>query len=279
MYPLQDTFRKDALARLNSRVKGAHQVAGNMLEMTREIGELNLRTTKASADALSRVARQMLEAANPVEFFTLAASAWRPDLGGLRAYAQELSAITSKLITPVAAGQAVLEAASAAAPAVPEEALAAAVLEQPEPAAAPAGLVADPLAAGSLVLDEKAGMPAISLPADEPKPAPEAAAAAAPAIPATPAAPAATPAAKDEAPVPLQELVEPVIAAVTQASTPAEKVPKKPVSSPAVLASSVAAGKGKDAKKVQYKTSLPGKSVPVRDTRNIPQNAAKAKKS
>lgn len=269
MYSLQETSRKDALERLNSGVKDAHQVAGNMLEITRAIGELNIRTAKASADALSRVARQMLAAANPVEFFTLAASAWRPDIGTCRDYAEQLTAITSKLITPVAAEQAAAPAASE----VPEEAVAAAVLEQPEPTPAPAGLVADPLAAESLVLEEKSGMPAISLPAEEPKPAPEAA------HEATSASPEGSVVLPDEVPVPEEQLEKPMVAAIKQATTSSAKTPKKLASSPAVLASSVAADKGQDAGKVQYKTSLPGKSAAGRDSHNIPHNNGKAKKS
>ena len=51
MYLIQETFRTDALARLNSSMSNAQKIAENMLEMAREIGELNLRTGKAGADA------------------------------------------------------------------------------------------------------------------------------------------------------------------------------------------------------------------------------------
>lgn len=114
MYPLQEQFKSDALAQLNSRVLQAGRIAGNLLEISHDIGVLNVRTGKASAEALAGAVQKLLAANNPVEFFQLAATVMRPDPRVWTDYAEQLRGIAGKMVAPVAesTAAAVAEAAS-----------------------------------------------------------------------------------------------------------------------------------------------------------------------
>lgn len=101
MYPIQEQFKSDALAQLNSRVLEAGRIAGNLLEISHDIGVLNVRTGKASAEALAGAVQKMLTASNPVEFFQHAAAAMRPDMQAWTQYAEQLRGITGKIAAPV----------------------------------------------------------------------------------------------------------------------------------------------------------------------------------
>jgi hypothetical protein len=96
MFLIQETFRQDALAKLNSSMLNAQKFAENMLEMAREIGDLNLRTGKAGTEAISSAARKMLDASNPAEFLAFAATVARPDFSAMHAYAEQLGGIATR---------------------------------------------------------------------------------------------------------------------------------------------------------------------------------------
>jgi hypothetical protein len=248
MYLIQETVRKDALARLNSSMADAQRIAESMLEIAREIGNLNLRTGKASADALSDTARKMIAANNPGEFLAVAASSVQPNLGAVQAYAEALGGITKRLFLSLPAFPTPLQSSQGEAPqvtnavvtaAVPEQLLDAAVVE--EPAASPAGTLADSRLNDSLVLQgvQNAAGVAQQIPAEaevtstaQPKPAEPEQAEAKP------------------------ESIKVDENAVAQAALPAENVPQpskianKVVASPAVLKQGVAETKPRDAKKI-----------------------------
>lgn len=177
MYSIQEQFKTEALAQLNSKVRDAQLIAGNMLDLGREIGVLNVRTTKASAEMLVDAVQKMLSASNPTEFFQFAAAAMRPDMQVWTSYTEQLRGLTDKLTSPGAATLAASEGyvhAPDAAPvespapveeAAPEVVAAEPAAVEPEPVAPAADVVPEPLAAATReVVAEVA--PAIS----EPKP-------------------------------------------------------------------------------------------------------------
>ena len=144
MYPLQEQFKSDALAQLNSRMVQAGRIAGNLLEISHQIGVLNVRTGKASAEALTGAMQKLLAANNPVEFLQLAATVMRPVPQVWTDYAEQLRDIAGKMATPVTQDLAIAAsetpAAPVAAPAaldlqgvVPPAAMEAAVQEPPLP--------------------------------------------------------------------------------------------------------------------------------------------------
>jgi hypothetical protein len=170
MYSIQEQFKTDALAQMNGRVLDAQRIAGNILDLSREIGVLNVRTTKASAEHLAGAMQKLLSASNPGEFMQLAASAMQPDMQLWTGYVTQLQGIAGKvslpaspllapittLLAPLAAAvpkvtwptaaatapeDAVQTAPAVEAPAVPEEAqLEAAIADvpaAPPPAAVP----------------------------------------------------------------------------------------------------------------------------------------------
>jgi hypothetical protein len=217
MYLLQEQFKSDALAQLNSKVQEAQVIAGSMLEVTRDIGVLNIRTTKASAEALASTAQKLLSASNPVEFFQLAVSAMRPDVQAWTTYAEQLRGIAGKISVPLKASIASFPALpqstvtwptpSPATQAVPQEPVTqAAVADEAiaaeavvPPPVEPQAAQTEPVIAESVVMEslvaELGLTPSAEEPATDTKPA-------APATPATPAASpaAASPAARDEMP-------------------------------------------------------------------------------
>ena len=150
MYPLQEQFKSDALAQLNSQMLQAGRIAGNLLEIGHQIGVLNARTGKASAEALTGAVQKLLAANNPVEFFQLAATVMRPVPQVWTDYAQQLRGIAGKIVTPVTPDLAKAAAEMPAAPAAepdpqdtaPPAALDAGVPESAPPAAAPVPAVA-----------------------------------------------------------------------------------------------------------------------------------------
>src|SRR6476620_9353868 len=101
MYPLQEQFKSDALAQLNSRVLQAGKIAGNLLEISHQIGVLNVRTGKASAEALTGAVQKLLAANNPFEFLQLAATVMQPVPQVWTDYAAQLRGIAGKMVTPV----------------------------------------------------------------------------------------------------------------------------------------------------------------------------------
>ena len=145
MYSIQEQFKTEALAQLNSKVRDAQLIAGNILDMSREIGVLNVRTTKASAEMLAGAIQKMLSASNPAEFFQLAAAAMRPDMQVWTSYTEQLRGITDKVTAPVAASLAESEGYVHAPDAAPVESLA--PVEEAAPAAAAAEPVAEAVAA------------------------------------------------------------------------------------------------------------------------------------
>ena len=160
MYSIQEQFKTDALAQLNSKVRDAQQIAGNLLEVSREIGVLNLRTTKASAEVLAGTVKKLMSATNPTEFFQLAASVMRPDMQAWTSYTEQLRSIAGKLTAP-----------PAAAPAVPD------IPAGPDSLAAVEGYVHARVAASELALPElepeAAASAVLAEPAEEPPATPE----------------------------------------------------------------------------------------------------------
>lgn len=100
MYPIQEQFKSDALAQLNSGMVQAQQIAGNLLEISHEIGVLNVRTSKASAEAMVSAMHKMLAAGSPMELFELAARVMRPDVQVWAGYAEQLRSIAGKMTAP-----------------------------------------------------------------------------------------------------------------------------------------------------------------------------------
>lgn len=121
MYPLQEQFKSDALAQLNSQVLQAGRMAGNLLEISHQISVLNVRTGKASAEVLTGAVQKLLAANNPVEFLQLAAAVMRPVPQVWTDYAEQLRGIASKMVVPMTENLA--EAATQATPAAPSAAL------------------------------------------------------------------------------------------------------------------------------------------------------------
>ena len=98
MYSIQEQFNTDALAQINGRVRDAQLIADNILDLSREIGVLNVRTTKASAEQLVGSVRKLLGASNPGEFFQIAASVMQPDMQLWTSYIEQLSSIAGKAV-------------------------------------------------------------------------------------------------------------------------------------------------------------------------------------
>ena len=190
MYSIQEQFKTDALAQMNGRVRDAQRIAGNILDLSREISVLNVRTTKASAEQLAGAVRKLLDAGNPGEFFQIAASVMQPDLQFWTRYIEQLSSIAGKAGAPVttlglsapailtprsapdaarakpeaAAQQPAAKAAPAAeTAAVPEEAQLEAAIE-PAPEVPPPAAV--PYAAALAESSEEAPKPAVATPAE-----------------------------------------------------------------------------------------------------------------
>lgn len=254
MYLIQETFTRNALVRLNSSMLDAQKIAENMLEMAREIGNLNLRAGQAGADAFSSAARKLLEANSPVEFLSLAAIVARPDFGAVHAYVEQLGGIATKRLSVLPVFQALAPAAPALeAPARSQaeaspEALSAALAEASTPAA-PAVPSASALVE-SVVLDAQAVTPVDLEVADKPAEA-----------------------VQPDAPKPADEVL-------AQAALPAETAPdaskimKKTAASPAVLEARVAEDKPREKK--PPKAAL---SVKNRVAKTAVSNGQKAKKS
>ena len=255
MYSIQEQFKTDALAQLNSKVRDAQQIAGNLLELSREIGVLNVRTTKASAEVLAGAVQKLMSASNPTEFFQLAATVMRPDMQAWTSYTEQLRSIAGKMAAPLAAAPAVPDVPVAAASLAAAEGYvrasdAAPEVDAPEPEAAqpaPVAAPAEPAAAAPLPVApepvvEKAAPVQAELPAPLSAPAPKAAV--------REPAPAAPPAASRPAPKPeaiKPEAIKPVadaIASVSKAPAAvlaASAAPAKPqaVSSAPIAAKSV----------------------------------------
>lgn len=149
MYPLQEQFRSDALAQLNTRMLQAGRIAGNLLEISHDIGVLNVRTGRASAEALAGAVQKLFAANNPVEFFQLAATVMRPDPQVWTDYADQLRGIAGRMVAPVTENAA--ESAAEAAPpvdlqgVVPPAAMEVPVQEPPLPVEAAAPAEAQPV--------------------------------------------------------------------------------------------------------------------------------------
>lgn len=101
MYSIQEQFKTDALAQMSGRVRDAQRIAGSILDISHEIGVLNVRTTKASAEQIAGAMQKLLAASNPGEFFQLAASVMRPDTQLWTRYIEQLSSIAGKAGMPV----------------------------------------------------------------------------------------------------------------------------------------------------------------------------------
>lgn len=100
MYSIQEQFKTDALAQINSRVNDAQIIAGNILDLGREIGVLNIRTTRASTESLAGAVQKLFSASNPGEFMQLAASVMQPDMQLWTSYVEQLQNIASKASLP-----------------------------------------------------------------------------------------------------------------------------------------------------------------------------------
>jgi hypothetical protein len=116
MHPLQEQFKSNTLVQLNTQVLQAGRIAGNLLEISHEIGVLNVRTGKASAEALAGAVQKLLAASNPVEFLQLAANVMRPDPQVWSVYADQLRGIAGKMVAPVTENLANTAAEAAPAP-------------------------------------------------------------------------------------------------------------------------------------------------------------------
>jgi len=269
MFLIQETFRQDALAKLSSSMLNAQKFAENMLEMAREIGDLNLRTGKAGTDAMSSAARKMLSASNPAEFLAVAATVARPDFSVMHAYAEQLGGIATRRLAAVP-GLPSLNAESRAA-AVPAEvaqtvelspeSLAAVAAEASAnmPAVAPAvAAPADSALTESIALGDAAVM---SLTPD----------AAGPTV-----AQSAPEAASTSAPQPSAGAAKVNEDAVAEAALPADnaaagaKIANKAAASPSVLKAGVAEARSRDGKKAA--------KSPVQIKGNPALHASKTKK-
>lgn len=131
MYSIQEQFKTDALAQMNGRVHDAELIAGNILDLSREIGVLNVRTTKASAEQVAGAVRKLLGANNPGEFFQIAASVMQPDMQLWTSYIEQLRSIAGKAGLPLTAPLASSAAAADAMPAMQPAVHAAPVVEAP----------------------------------------------------------------------------------------------------------------------------------------------------
>ena len=100
MYSIQEQFKTDALAQMNGRVRDAQAIAGTFLDLSREIGVLNVRTTKASAEQVAGAVQKLLGASNPGEFFQIAASVMQPDMQLWTRYIEQLGSIAGKASAP-----------------------------------------------------------------------------------------------------------------------------------------------------------------------------------
>jgi hypothetical protein len=103
MYSIQEQFKTDAFAQMNGRVRDAQTVAGTFLDLSREIGVLNVRTGKASAEQLAGMMQKLLGASNPGEFFQIAATVMQPDMQLWTRYVEQLGSIAGKAGAPVMA--------------------------------------------------------------------------------------------------------------------------------------------------------------------------------
>jgi len=101
MYSIQEQYKTDALAQMNGRVRNAQLVADNILDLSREIGVLNIRTTKASAEQFTGAMRKLLCASNPAEFMQIATSVMQPDMQLWTSYIEQLRSIAGKASAPV----------------------------------------------------------------------------------------------------------------------------------------------------------------------------------
>jgi hypothetical protein len=254
MYLIQETFRRNALVRLNSSMLDAQKIAESMLEMAREIGNLNLRAGMAGADAISSAARKLLEANNPAEFLALAASVAQPDFNAVHAYVEQLGGIATKRLSVLPVFQALgpatamVNAGASNETEAPPEALSAALAEAPAqaaPAEPPASALAD-----SVVLEDAAVTTIVPDVADKP----------------------AEPA-QFEAPKPADEVLAQAALPV-EAAPQAAKIVKKTAASPAVLEAGVAEDKPREKK--PPKAALPTKG---RAAKAAAPNSQKAKKS
>lgn len=178
MYPLQEQFKGNALAQLNSRMLQAGRIAGNLLDISHQIGVLNVRTGKASAEALTGAMQKLLAANNPVEFLQLAATVMRPVPQVWTEYAEQLRGIAGKMAIPVTqdAGEAGTEAPAATAAldlqgVVPPAGMEAAVQEPALPIEALVPVEAEVKAKAEAPAQPPAAAPAAS----RPEAAPEAA--------------------------------------------------------------------------------------------------------
>lgn len=152
MYPLQEQFKSDALAQLNSRMLQAGRIAGNLLEISHRIGVLNVRTGKASAEALTGAVQKLLAATNPVEFLQLAATVMRPVPQVWTDYAEQLRGIAGKMVAPMT--QDLAEAATEMPPAPPATPAAPDLQGVVPPAAMEAAVQEPPLPVEALVPTE-----------------------------------------------------------------------------------------------------------------------------
>jgi hypothetical protein len=257
MYSIQEQFKTDALAQMNNRVSDAQRIAGTILDLGREIGMLNIRTTSASAQQLGGAMQKLLGAGNPGEFLQLAASVMRPDMQIWTDYVAQLQGIAGKMSRP--AGVSMPSPMAMLAP------MAAAAATWPK-------TVADAVEAG--VKATQAGAEAV-LPDEAPL---EAALAPAPDVPTPASIPSAAAPAEDSAPVlpavvsTPAEAVE-AIKEVAEAMTGAVKTPPVvmaastlPPDPPAVsevkaVAKSAAARSGRKPAPVPKKASGPARSA------------------
>jgi hypothetical protein len=161
MYSIQEQFKTDALAQMNDRVRNVQLVAGNILDLSREIGVLNIRTTKASTEQFAGAVRKLLDASNPAEFMQIATSVMQPDMQLWTSYLEQLRSIADKAGAPVKTSLA-LSASTLLAP------QAAPLITWPKPAApAPQPAANAAPAAEAPVLPEQAQLEAAIEPAPE----------------------------------------------------------------------------------------------------------------
>jgi hypothetical protein len=161
MYSIQEQFKTDALAQMNDRVRNAQLVAGNILDLSREIGVLNIRTTKASTEQFAGAVRKLLGASNPAEFMQIATSVMQPDMQLWTSYIEQLRSIADKAGAPVKSALAFSASAMLAPQAAPLIAWPKQVAAAPQPAANAAPETEAP------VLPEQAQLEAAIEPAPE----------------------------------------------------------------------------------------------------------------
>ena len=93
MFSITEQFSAATKSQLEAQLNLLNSFASKAVDSAQKVLALNISTTKASVEKSSAAARQLLEAKDPQEFFSVSGKA--PNLDGLLAYSRELFSIAS----------------------------------------------------------------------------------------------------------------------------------------------------------------------------------------